>query len=95
MELKTFSVGFRGLEARRGCQEQFERYQKECRILRELIQALDNDKVRAAIAEYLEEEQEPEPLKGWQLKVLRGEKQTGLFEDGYTVKNSDDHTERR
>ena len=79
MELKSFSLGFRGLEARRGCEKEFARYQKECRILRELIQALDNDKVRAAIAEFLEEEPKEEPLKAWQIKVLRGEKKAGLF----------------
>lgn len=93
--MKQFSVGGRGLEARKGCAEEFERYQKECRILRELIQALDNDKVRAAIAEYLEEEPDPGPLKVWQIKVLHGEKQTGLFEDGYTVENGADHPEGR
>ena len=76
MELKTFSVGFRGLEARRGCQEQFERYQKECRILRELIQALDNEKVRAAIAEFLEEPEKD--IKEWQKDVMDGKK-TELF----------------
>lgn len=96
MELKSFSVGFRGLEARRGCEKEFDRYREECRVLRELIQALEYEPVRAAIAEFIgrDEAEEPE-LKEWQLRVLRGGKQTELFEDGYTVKNSADHTERR
>lgn len=95
MELKSVSLGFRGLEARWGFENEFNRYQKECQILRQLIQALDNEKVRAAIAEFLEEEPESENIKVWQLKVLRGEKQTELFEDGHTNEDGPDHPEKR
>ena len=78
MELKTFSVGFRGLEARRGCEKEFDRYREECRVLRELIQALDYEPVKAAIAEFLEEREEKEPAE-WQKDVMAGKKQIGLF----------------
>ena len=82
-----------GLRARKGMEETFDRYAEECRILRELIQALEYEPVRAAIAEFLGKE-EPEvftsvhiPIEGenkvmeWQIRIMDGEKQTELFHD--------------
>jgi len=77
MELKSFSVGFRGLEARRGCEKEFDRYREECRVLRELIQALDYEPVKAAIAEFLGKEEKEE--KEWQREIRQGKILTGLF----------------
>lgn len=71
--MRGFSQHGRGLAARRGYQEEFDRYREECRILRELMQALEYEPVRAAIAEFLE-------LKDWQKDAAEGKKQTGLFE---------------
>ena len=103
-----FSERGMGLRARKGMEDQFDRYVEECRILRELIQALDNDKVRAAIAEFLEEKEKDGPdvapaiaeglamgLRPWQLRVLKGGKQEGLFEDGHKAVNVPDHPEGR
>ena len=77
--MRGFSVQGRGLEARRGYQDEFERYRKECRILRELIQALENEGVRAAIARFSED---GSGLKEWQKEAMAGEKQAGLFAKG-------------
>lgn len=90
------SKGGRGLVALKGYEEQLEMATAECRILRELIQALEYDEVRAAIAKVMgEKEKEPAPLRQWQMRVIRGEKQTGLFEDGHTTENGADHPEGR
>lgn len=75
--MKQFSRNGMGLVPRTGMQEEFERYRQECRILRELIQALEYEPVRAAIAEFLEREEE-EP-RDWQREVMAGKKRTGLF----------------
>jgi len=97
------SVNGVGLRARPGMEETFERYQEECRILRELMQALEYEPVKAAIAEFLGKDeierfaQTPKGklLKNWQFRVMDGEKQTGLFEDGHTDENEADYTEGR
>jgi len=78
--VRKFSRDSRGLVARTGYQEEFARYSEECRILRELMQALEYEKVRAAMAEFLGKDEAEEPeLKDWQLEVLQGGKQTVLF----------------
>ena len=46
-------------------------------ILRELIQALEYEPVKAAIAEFLEEP--AEELRGWQRDAMEGKRQAGLF----------------
>lgn len=87
------SVNGVGLRARPGMEETFERYQEECRILRELMQALEYEPVKAAIAEFLGTTEE-EPLKEWQRDVMDG-KRTGLFNDGHQAENAVDHSEGR
>lgn len=77
---------------RDGCEESFQRYSEECRILRELIQALQDSCVRAAIAEFLDEHEPAE----WQKEVMTGEKQVGLFaevKDGHQKEDGADHPE--
>lgn len=71
------SLNGAGLRARKGMEDTFDRYQKECRILRELIQALEYEPVRAAIAEFLDEP--AEELREWQRDAMEGKRQTGLF----------------
>ena len=51
--VRKFSRDSRGLAARTGYQEEFARYTEECRILRELMQALEYEPVKEAIAEFL------------------------------------------
>ena len=87
------SVNGVGLRARPGMEETFERYQEECRILRELMQVLEYEPVKAAIAEFLGTVEE-EPLKEWQRDVMDG-KRTGLFNDGHQTENAVDHSEGR
>ena len=77
--VKLNSVNGMGLRARPGLEDIFDRFQAECQVLRELMQALEDEEVRAAIAKFTEREEKPERLKRWQIKVLRGEKQAGLF----------------
>lgn len=92
MMMNKHSRDGRGLRAREGYEAEFTRYSEECRILRELMQALEYEPVKAAIAEFLEREEAEEPeLKGWQMEVLQGGKQTGLFKDGHTKGNEPDH----
>lgn len=75
--MKKFSRHGSGLIPRTGMQEEFERYRQECRIMRELIQALEYEPVRAAITKFLERDEE-EP-RDWQREVMAGKKRTGLF----------------
>ena len=76
--MKQSSVNGMGLRARSGMEQAFDHYAEECRILRELMQALEYEPVRAAMAEFLEKD-EPE-LKSWQRDVMDG-KRTGLFNE--------------
>lgn len=89
------SVGGMMLSPREGCEKSFEKYSEECRILRQLIQALEDSCVRAAIAEFLEENEEKEPA-GWQKDVMAGKKKIGLFaeeKDGHQKTDGADHPE--
>lgn len=75
--MKQASVNGMGLRPRKGMVETFERYREECRILRELIQALENEQVRAALAAFLERD-EPE-IREWQRDIMDGKAQRELF----------------
>lgn len=66
--MRAYSKNGRGLEAQRDCWEEFKRQQEKCRILREMIQALDSEPVRKALA-------------NWQKEVMDGKK-TALFAPG-------------
>ena len=79
--MKQASVNGMGLRARAGMQETFDRYQEECRILRELMQALEYEPVRAAIAEFLGEktEENVENVREWQREIMDGKPQRELF----------------
>lgn len=77
--MKQASVNGMGLRARAGMQETFDRYQEECRILRELMQALEYEPVRAAIAEFLGEKEEDGDVREWQREIMDGEWPRELF----------------
>ena len=77
--MKQASVNGMGLRARAGMQETFDRYQEECRILRELMQALEYEPVRAAIAEFLGEKEEDGDVREWQREIMDGKPQRELF----------------
>ena len=59
--MKTSSKGLKGIEPLEGLEDEFYERQEKCRILRELIQAMESEPVRAAIAE-------------WQIRLMKGEK---------------------
>jgi len=89
--LQQSSVYGMGLQPRKGMEETFDRYKEECRVLRELMQALEYEPVRAAIAEFLGRREPDEGLKDWQRDAMNGERQAGLFKDGHTDENAADH----
>lgn len=76
--MKLASVNGMGLQARTGMEELFQKSREQCRILRELMQALEYEPVRAAIAEFLGKD-EPE-LKQWQKDLMEG-KRPKMFHD--------------
>lgn len=59
--LMMASKGRTGLIPIEGLEEEFDERRKKCEILREMIQALESEPVRAALAE-------------WQIRLMKGEK---------------------
>ena len=68
------SRNYDGKDAMDGMEDVFEDQTEKCRILRELMQAVQNEKVREAIGSWRNEQ-----LKDWQKKVLDG--------SGYTTRD--------
>ena len=50
--MRMASKNRRGFEALEGLEEEFEERREKCRILRDMIQALESGPVRAALAEW-------------------------------------------
>ncbi len=73
--LEALSKGGRKLEPAAGCERRFDKAQKKCQILRELIRALESETVRSSIAQ-------------WQREEMTGEKQTGLFAPGFATESA-------
>ena len=91
--LARASKGGRKLEPMRGYTKEFNREQRKCEILREMIRALESEQVRQAMAD-------------WQKEEMTGNRQTGLFapemavvfreaEDGHTEDDVPDYPEGR
>lgn len=59
--LKMSSKGRKGREPIDGLEDEFYEREAKCRILRELIQALESDPVREVLAD-------------WQVRLMKGEK---------------------
>lgn len=63
MEMKGYSRDARGLISLMGYEELFEESREKCRILRELVQALESEPVRKMIA-------------NWQMEIMNGQQPT-------------------
>lgn len=50
--LRAYSKHMSKLEPKEGMEEKWERARKRCQIIREMIQALENDKVQEAMANW-------------------------------------------
>jgi len=61
------SKNYDGEKAMDGMEDVFEDQTEKCRILRELMQAIQNEKVREVIGGWRNEQ-----LKDWQKKILEG-----------------------
>lgn len=73
-EWKIASKSYLCLEPKKGMEKQFNDCMEKCRTLERVIQAMDTEEVRAAMAGQ---------MKDWQREVMTGEKQTGLFAPGF------------
>jgi hypothetical protein len=60
---RSFSREARGMTAIRGFEKEFDEYEKRCRILRDLIQALESTEVTEAMMK-------------WQIRAMKGERTT-------------------
>ena len=83
---KVTSKKYDTLEPAHGMEAQWEEQKEKCRILQELIQALESEPVRRELAE-------------WQKEIITGNivDYTKLIEeqaDGYQAENRDDRPER-
>ena len=65
--LMMCSKGEAGIEPKKEFEEEFDEQQEKCRILRELIRAIQNENVKHALQEWRSMD-----LKDWQKKVMNG-----------------------
>lgn len=63
MRLSVVSVNRQGRIPIRGYEDEFMRRQQKCRVIQDMIQALESEPVRAALA-------------NWQIMLMKGEKPT-------------------
>lgn len=71
LEWKMTSKSYNCLEPKEGMEAAFDDCLKKCVVLQQLIQALENEPVRAAIAKFLDEEPE-RGIAQWQKDLMEG-----------------------
>lgn len=70
-EWRICSKSYNCLEPKKGMEAAFDDCLKKCVVLQQLIQALENEPVRAAIAKFLDDEPE-RGIAQWQKDLMEG-----------------------